>query len=335
MSTLFLPLRSNCSWFASEEAHNLLVRRMKNWVLFYDQIAPENGRYRATYGHRGSFDTMMRGGSYEERRTISYHTPGREFSIRIGNEADGEFHPMLGGETVASYEVDFYPLLLEAGIISAEYIRWVEYELTPEAKREANRSADHVLRSSDFSTSLSENQWLRTKIVQNLYQDAVLAAGLNLPLSVDAYSTVVLEQGNAAVMAELSHEAVSLVQRSWVSLGLPDPGDASWDVVLRARESDAGRDLREMISRVSSFAAATLLQGGGAEDAVSEANRLLVAELVGELLQRRASTANAVINLGLNLIPYAGAVLGSANDARKLVQEHRSWVALLDRINPS
>lgn len=89
-----------------------------------------------------------------------------------------------------------------------------------------------------------------------------------------------------------------------------------------------------MISRLSELAAEALIGGASAPEFAEEAKRLLVGELVSELLRRRPSKIEAVVNLGLNLIPYAGAALSSANDVRKLVQDHRNWVALLSRLRP-
>jgi hypothetical protein len=333
MSTLFLPLRSNCGWFTSEDTHALLAQRLKSWLLFYDVIAPENGRYTAAFNERASFDWAVGPEAIDDRTVIEYYEPGSEFEVRVGSEPDGVFHPLMSGPTFIRYVVDFFPLLSEAGITQADYIYWINSELAGEGKQAAQKSAAEALRNAGNNTFIeTTNRWLNKKVVENLHYDAFLAAALNLPMSVDARASTIVERSNQLANEHWSHEATSIIQQSWLSLGLPDPGRESWDTVLSARESAAGKDLRRVIGHLSEFAAEILAGEGSEEDFASEVRKLLVGELVSELLKRRSTTREASINLGLNLIPF-GSALGTANDVRKVVREHHSWVALLGRLD--
>jgi hypothetical protein len=301
--------------------------------LFYDVIAPEVGRYRVIYGERGSFDMMLGTAAIPDRREISYYEPGSEFAIRVGREKDGQFHSLLSGPSFARYEVDFFPLLNEAGITSAEYIHWIDEGLTDKGKQVAQQSATEALRNlEEKEFALSTNRWLNNKVVQNLHYDACLSAALSLPMSVDGHASLIVERSNEVAGAHLGREPNSVFQQSWLSLGLPDPGRETWDVVLTARESRAGEDLRRIISHLSDFAADVLIGGGSADDFSDEANKLLVGELVSELLKRRSSERQVAINVGLNLIGLPGTIIGSGNDIRNVVKENHSWVALLDRL---
>jgi len=333
VTTLFLPLRSNCGWFASEDTHAELARRLKSWLLFYDVIAPEDGRYRAFYTERGSFDWDLGVGAIDDRTQIRYYEPESDFAILVAAEETGPFHSLLRGPAFARYEVDFFPLLHEAGITSAEYVRWISDDLTDEAKLIAKKSASAAIRAAEEDEApASPNRWLASKIVQNLHRDAFLAGALDLPMSVDVQAGAVVSKSNELVGSEWAREATSVLQEGWLSLGLPDPSREPWDVILELRESAGGKDFRRVIAHLSQFASEVLSGGGSSEDFAEEARKLLVGELLAELLRRRASPGEAVINLALNLIPYASTALGTANDVRKVVREHQSWVAVLDKL---
>jgi hypothetical protein len=72
-----------------------------------------------------------------------------------------------------------------------------------------------------------------------------------------------------------------------------------------------------------------LATGVNLVDIEREFQRALVAELVSELLQRRESLGKVVVSIGLNFIPYGGAV-SAASEVLSLIKEKRSWVSLLE-----
>jgi hypothetical protein len=121
---IFLPLRSNAAWFASADTRKDLERRMKRYALLYDEVVLQDGRYSFTVIPTGSADqytpSRMAG---VDRSQISYFSPGGRFAIQVSREPGGEFHPLLEGEKIASYEVDFYPILHDAELLGRSLSR--------------------------------------------------------------------------------------------------------------------------------------------------------------------------------------------------------------------
>lgn len=120
-----------------------------------------------------------------------------------------------------------------------------------------------------------------------------------------------------------------MLENAWLSLGLPDAGEAPWDSVLRARESAAGEDLRRVMERLSALAVSAFADAVDPREWQAEAEKLLVAEIIRELLARRPNVLESGITFGLNFIAYVGTAVGTLKDAMAIVEEHRSWVSLL------
>jgi hypothetical protein len=297
-------------------------------------LAVEDGRYSASFVARGASDHFFPPAQIRDRSRIHYRSPGTGFQVRVARSGTGEFSPIISGALEASYEADFWPVLSEAGITGADCIRWIEYELTDQSKEVVRQAVYRARLDPHLEEGLPENRFLRSKIVEALHSDTMLAAGMGMPLSVDHHAASVIERSNIAATSQWSPEARASLLGAWLTLGLPDPAQVSWDLVLRARESAAGADLRRLLDQLSANAVAVLT----GEDSVAawheEARRLLVQELVAELLERRTGVADVGISLGLSLIPYASTPISTALDIRRLVGESRSWVSLLAGLDP-
>lgn len=334
MSAIFLPLRSNAAWFADEDSHSELGRRIKRLLLFHDALAVEDGRYTASFVARGASDHFFPPTSIRDRARIQYRSLGTGYQVRVARSGTDEFSPIISGALQASFEVDFWPVLSEAGITGADYIRWIEYELTDESKEIVRQAVFRARLDPRTEEGLPENRFLRGKIVEALHSDSMLAAGMGMPLSVDHHASLIVERSNMAATSRWRPEARAALADAWLTLGLPDPGAFDWDVVLRARESAAGADLRRLVDQLCAQAVFVLTGELSSADWREEARRLLVRELVTELLERRIGIADVGMNLGLSLIPYASTPISTALDVRRLVSETRSWVSLLADLGP-
>lgn len=200
LSEVFLPLRSNAGWFSSENTHAQLVSRFKNLLLFNDRLIVQDGRYEASFLATGSSDHLVPGKLVKNREKIRYHEPGSSFQVRVAPSGTEDFKPILSGAFEASYEADFWPVLAEAGITQSDCIEWVQLELSGDGRALADRAAFRSKFDSSEVADFPKNRFLRDKIIKSVYGDAVLAAGLNAPLSVDAHAASVLSRGNTVAM---------------------------------------------------------------------------------------------------------------------------------------
>jgi len=110
MSKIFLPLRSNAAWFVEEQARSELERRIKIYMVLYDEITFQDGRYVSRAGETGSFDILMPSDRYPgDRTSISFCKPGHNFSVAVAGQK------IIEGKAQVAYETDFYPIIQTLG----------------------------------------------------------------------------------------------------------------------------------------------------------------------------------------------------------------------------
>ena len=115
---LFFPLRSNAWWFGSADARERLEGRIKNALILYDRLLFQDGRYHFRVTDTGSHDFLlppvMLG---DERKVIRYKKPGDQVGIALSTDPSSpEKTVLFGGAAVMAAEVDYFPILEDAGI---------------------------------------------------------------------------------------------------------------------------------------------------------------------------------------------------------------------------
>jgi hypothetical protein len=232
-------------------------------------------------------------------------------------------------------------VLREAGILNAPCVVWHTDDLKGNALAFAKAAAKEDLRAHGVDAALPASHFTRKLILEALYTDSLLASAAGVPLSVDGHVGAVIAWKNERVTKGFATDGApgwrptceGALHEVWVSCCLPDFGDATWDEVLHARESAAGRDFRAMIARVAAAASDAVTADAPAADLEAVVRHAFIRELVDAVLARRASATDAMFNMATNFAPLGlGAVATAANDARKIWAESRSWVTFLDGV---
>ena len=343
MSRIFLPLRSNAAWFADEQAQQVLEARLKNYLLLYDEIIVQDGRYQSTALDTGHVDVYSPAETIRVDRTkISYYRPGTPFAFVVRESKDGPDIPVGGftGPRLFTYGADFYPILVSAGLLNADFIKGLNGDLSENIKKQAQDEARRDLLNPTISASIPGNQYVKAKVLESLYHDAYLASSTELDFAVDYRAGPAARLKNEMESdRRWGPEARATVGQAWVSLERPDYGQASWDEVIELRESAAGRDYRRMVERVAAAVDRAALEGTPASELQRIAERKLDAELVEAMRRRRSSPMDGVLSFALNLISLAlplvatgSAAVGIAMDTDSVIsslRERRTWVSLL------
>ena len=326
MRQIFLPLRSNSSWFSTTDTRKRLEKQIKVDLILYDRLVIQDGRYRMVAGIDGQgFDMMLHGNSYEgERRAITFYTPGADFGVQVGGSA------LIASKSLVSYDVDFYPIFHDAGLLEADYIEWRVVDLADPRQNEADQQAEKDAKSDHLNSVLPENSYLRKTILRALYRDSLLANELRLPFCVDATVAPIIAWKQALGQAAWKNELPQVLFDCWVSLDLPDFGDYSWENIHVLRESDIGRDFRAMIDRLLASIEGALPSITAPRDIKELIALGFSKELLNEMNARRPTTFGTVVSLALNWLPlpYAGATLSSIRDLLALQKEQTSWISL-------
>jgi hypothetical protein len=342
MTRIFLPLRSNAAWFSDEQAQRVLEARLKNYLLLYDEIVLQDGRYQSTALETGYHDAYHPPGSIRgDRSKISYYQPGTPFGFFVRQTKDGPDVPVSGlvGPRLFTYEADFYPILASAGLLNAEFIRMDAGDLSDDLTHQIAEEARKDISDPSIFASIPGNRFVKAKVLESLYHDACLASMDSLDFAVDYRVGPAARLKNEMESDRWGPEARAIVGRAWVTLERPDYGHALWEEVIDVRESAAGKDFRRLVERVAAAIDKAALEGAPPGELQHIAERKLDAELVEEMNRRKTVMMGGVLSIGLSLIPLAIPVLGPAASAAgatigasallNLLRERRTWVSLL------
>ena len=329
MSKLFLPLRSNAAWFTTSQTRELLERRIKLSMLLYDDLIFQNGRYLCQIAERGYYDMMMPPDKiFKERTEITYYELGREFAFKIASAKEGPYHPLVQGKSVASFEIDYFPILNDAGLLGESYVFWLNGDILPEDKKIAEDQAQEDSQLHELQKSIPGQRYQQLAALKVFYVDSFLAHRLRLPFGVDFRAAPIIDWKLKQAANDLQVQIPPLVYRHWVHLELPDFTDAPWEDLHNLRQSAIGQDFRKMVQRISVAVEAAMPNIKGEAELKDVINREFVHEIVRELQSRSSTPGKVAVNLALNIIPY-GSLPSTVKDAYELWKDRKSWVSLL------
>jgi len=265
-----------------------------------------------------------------DRNRIRYFSPGTKSGLYIGQNGEEPKHQIIGGEAKYSYHVDFLPIIIEAGLINAEYITFKQIDINDELKSKSKNAANDVLKKHDFQPLLGGNSFFRQKVLESLYIDSTLSAYFQVPFVIDQNTgpTLSLIRNNIIDVHEGSIKDVFF--NNWMAIGLPDFSEYSWEDIDKMHKSKSGFEFRQMIERIVRVVTNEHKNISDFKDLTLIVEQYFTKELVAELIAHLPSPKNVIFNLGLNLLPYGtGMVVGGVKDAVELAISKRSWVSLL------
>jgi hypothetical protein len=333
MTKMFLPLRSNAAWFSTPETRYELESRLKNYMVIYDEIILQNGRYKCIVGETGSFDVMIPpNDNFGKRKSISYLEPGQKFSFSVKADNEEDYTQLLGGEARVSYEVDFLPILHDANLLNSEYISWVNLDLRQKDKNLAKKNAKEDKKDKELSEILPNNHFQKNKIIESFYIDSLMAHFMKIPFSVDYNILSLINWKREKILKKWKPEINSLIYNNWVSLDLPYFGDLTWEEVHNIRTSKAGKDFREMLQRIASKTSKYMPEIEDYNELKDLINREIMNELIEELMSRIKDPKKAIFDIGMNFIPYSF-LYSSGEEVYDLIKDGHSWVYLLKKYN--
>lgn len=325
---MFVPLRSNAAWFGDVDSRERLERQLKTYFILYDRIIFEGGRYRITAGIDGQgMEGIFPGNTFPGDRTkIEFFNPGDEFGVSLGGVQ------VLQSTSQASYEVDFLPIIHDAGLEHATCIRWSDEEMNPELKRAIGDRVYRDLSSTEFDGVLPSNRYLRESVLKALYRDSLKAHFLKAPFCVDFHVRPVVELLQQKAKAQLASEIPAAFFDYWINLDLPDFSSLPWLELCEFRESDVGQSFRRMVHSVSDRVKAVLPTVEDQRDLDHWLAREFNKELLRELAQRLTTPAKTVASICFNLIP-CGIIPGIMKDVKTLHDDQTSWVSIVQKHN--
>lgn len=331
MSEIFFPLRSNSAWFLKEETKISLEKRIKMCLMLYDQIYFQDALYQCTVWEHGALDMMLPPKSIGfDRNKIRYFSPGTKSGLYIGKYGEEPKHQIISGEAKCSYHVDFFPIIKEAEMLDAEYIIFKQIDINDELKNKSKIAANKELKKHDLEPLLGGNSFFRQKILESLYIDSTLSAYFQVPFVIDQNTgpTISLIRNNIIDIHEGSVKDVFF--NNWITIGLPDFSEYSWEDIDKMHKSKSGHEFRQMIDRIVQAVIKEHKNIHEFKDLALIVGQNFTKELVTELISHLPTPKSVILNIGLNLLPYGtGMVAGGVKDSVELAMSKRSWVSLL------
>ena len=326
MNRIFLPLRSNSGWFVDQKIRNELERRLKNCIIFYDEIVIQDGRYIYRGGKTGNFELFLPAGQCgRDRRELAICETGNEFGVTLGD------NKIIWGTAEVAYETDFYPIVYDAGIVGKDYIKWSPIDLPEKIKNTSKEVANLDIEDDELKQYLPDTYYQQKNILESLYFDSLLSFHMKVPFLTDCRMTPVIHWKNKKIGMHFDKTVENIFLNAWVSIGLLDFGELPWNEVIKIRESKAGQDFRRMVGQISSVIKNSYHEIKEEIERELLVQRFLLQELVLQLRAKLPRPQTAFWNLGLNLIPWGGGiVLGGGKDLIDLIAKRNSWVSLIE-----
>ena len=330
MTSILFPLRSSCGLFADERSRAVLETRLKRALLLYDEIVLQDGRYLLTVWERGNLDFDLAPLSIPDDRTkLDYYTPGGVSEFLIEDPTTGAKHPILSGPTIAAYQVDFYPILHDAGLLGVESIKLVYFAPTEDTKARIKASADEDKRNRLLFDAAHGTHFQKGKLIEAVHFDSSLAFYLKSSLATDHRVASFIEAKNRQIAGLRWQEDLrDFVFGTLTTVILPDLSSLGWEEILRVRESAAGGDLRQAIGRIAADTIAAISELSEPRDAELIVHRLLMRELIDEIRRHQPTARDLALDIALNFIPYGG-LIGGATAVADLVGHNQSWFSLV------
>jgi hypothetical protein len=321
---IYMPLRSNAGWFGNSDARKRLERQIKTNLVLYDQLLFQDGRFEITAGDDGQgMQIWFPASSFPgDRKRIEYFPPGGEFGVVAGEKA------ILRSISETGYSVDFFPIIHEARLEHATFIRWSNDDVLPEFRSAIETRVRDEILTQKFDAVLPENNYIRRHLLEGLYRDALLAHFYKCPFSVDSGVSRVIRLQQEQAIEHWADEIPCTFYQYWVNLELPDLSELGWEEVCEFRESDAGQSFRAMVQRISCRMRKVLPETNDQRDLDHWIGREFNQELLSELSRRVTSTTRTLASLALNVIPF-GFIPSALKDLKALDADETSWVSLV------
>lgn len=258
----------------------------------------------------------------EDRTQVSFYEPGKDFGIAVDGKA------VMQDKVHVACDVDFYPILYSAGLLDAEYIEWFDGDLDSPTQQAVDRRANTDHGDEALRALLPANPYIQSQSLKALYGDAMMGYLLGMPFCVDYNLSPVVKFKQQKLADQWKESLPYSFYDCWLNMEYPDLTSYSWDEVRRIRESAVGIDFRRMIDTVVNEVEDAMPNVSSHEEIQEILNKEFHSELRDELLRRRTTGFGLLVNIGLNLIPYA-VIPSVVKDVREYGKEKASWISLL------
>lgn len=320
---VFLGLRSNVHFFASQRGFLQLDTRIKTLALVYDTLVFEDGVYDANIGEGGSFRLVSPYQDESQLKPVRTRR-GQPFGVRAALTGTDDYHTVIATTSVKAYRSQFISTLQQLAPLRPDWARTVDGVATEWASAADTVARDWKWKDGDLLRDIlpDEHHFFRDALIDHLYTDLARAYVFGMDLAPDGVHATLLRR--KAADARL-HDAASGVRT--LGLLLPAVHRASWHDIADLRKD---RGLANLRAKLREHDAA----GGSDVDRL----RRITEEYAADVEKYQPRWRNVGITIGWNIlsaIPFVSIPAGVAQTGVSIGQVVRAknhWTATLMRV---
>jgi len=320
-----------------------LESKIKQAVLFYDEIYFEDGTYEFIVWGNGSFEMNYPPGSVDEefRNFESQQISGQKGYVGIRGPNSTITQAIMGGEILNYYRADYYRLLRKIGPEIPDFIKTYLPRLDQKTKSGINRETWRDMRHPRIKEMFGSNNYLRDKVVRNLNTDLIISASVSTPIVVDALHLPVLSEKFLKLRKSLKARAskVDFALDSIIRFYVPDFSSKSWDEILELRSDPAIVEFRKKIVEASELIRDEREIILHPLELQIEIGRFITQEILKEMESLHAKGSKVLVNLGLGLVslapPPSGTVatlLSMGKEGLAYLKGAKAWYVILMKL---
>jgi hypothetical protein len=222
-STFFFPLKTNVQYFTTPEGFLSLEERIKQALILYERVVFESGLYVTSMGPDGAVRMYIPMSQIVHRDRKSGVDQRHEgFSVWI-QPGGANTPPQLLYSSAIEYQFEaefhtlFNKLTTEFGVDGLEII---DVHLSQDGEQHSVLLAENYLKAED-AVLPEGSKTVQKLIVQNLFQDLMLASALGHACSIDPLHAPILDHiihKTAGLQAVPGPLALELLVPHWAAL---------------------------------------------------------------------------------------------------------------------
>lgn len=343
---VYFPLRSNIGWFQNIDLQREITNRVKQALLFYDELIIEDGTFEAEIVDNGGFYPYHPPGSLSsEYRTIEYERDIKQTDmfLAVGQNDSSPRHAVINGTTIARFKVDYYNIFKEIDVESYDFINFIvtnKYQFPKEAQNLINQINWH---DKKIFNEFEENGFLRNLVISNLNYDLITSTLLESAVILDSKHQELLRKKCMLPDDVLKFYPVKEgeIIRNLLTLSVPNFDELSLQTVLELREDHLWKDFRNFIGQISDLISANPELLIDSKELNYQIESIIAKETLKELENRYPSGDELMLDIGMgltSLIPGYGLIptaVSTTRTIKKYLTQKSGWFAFLMKLKRS
>lgn len=328
-SSIFFPLRSNVEWFGKENKYPL-KNRIKEALLFYDELVFEAGSYICGISEKGDidFEVPPTGLPYIQRKSLNFVEVSGEMSLSVKNNQTGEETDLIeNGKLRRFWGANFLNILEDLEIPEYDFVEMKSIRLNKNGKEILKINSKNDLDNFNIKPQASGDYFLEKKVIEGLNHSLLFSSALEMPILVDdAHQKYLIEKSKRGWQEKLDSKEFETLD-STLELVVPDFSSLGFEKIIELREDKALQDFRGKIDKISK----KISEISRPEEFRKKAREIFVGDLLDEIDEMAPDKNDICLDILTGIIP-GGSAIDILEDAFSSYEFSKSWLSFIMKL---